>query len=178
MSLDKAAGAMTGLNKNSPLGPQGLGGAQGLGNAAGSGASAADGAEFKRALEQIAAQMPTPTQATKPAGASQAAASVLGNQAVGATAKPQQAMLAGELKFSNHAIERMRSRGIGFQPEEMTKISNAIAKAEAKGAKDTLVLSGDNALIVSVKNKTVVTVMDRQAMKENVFTNIDSTVVI
>lgn len=107
-------------------------------------------AEFKRALEQASLQPPRATAAEGP----------------------------GELKFSSHAIERMRSRGIQLMPEEMTKITSAVAKASAKGAKDTLILSGENALIVSVKNNTVVTVMDRQAMKDNVFTNIDSTVVI
>ncbi len=82
------------------------------------------------------------------------------------------------LKFSTHAIERMRSRGISFEPQTMKSIEGAVRKAAAKGSKDTLVLAGDNALIVSVKNNTVVTVMDRAAMKENVFTNIDSTVVL
>lgn len=109
------------------------------------------GVEFKRALEQASLQAQMP-KAGQPA--------------------------AGGLKFSSHAIERMRSRGIQFQPDEMKNIAAAVAKASAKGAKDTLVLSGENALIVSVKNNTVVTVMDRQAMKDNVFTNIDSTVVI
>ena len=83
-----------------------------------------------------------------------------------------------KLKFSNHAIERMRSRGINFAPEQMQNIEAGVAKAAAKGSKDTLVLSGDAALIVSVKNNTVVTVMDRAGMKDNVFTNIDSTVVV
>lgn len=82
------------------------------------------------------------------------------------------------LKFSSHAIERMRSRGISYQPEMMKSIEGAVQKAAAKGSKDTLVLAGDSALIVSVKNNTVVTVMDRASMKENVFTNIDSTVVL
>jgi flagellar operon protein len=91
---------------------------------------------------------------------------------------PQALKSADSLKFSNHAIERMRSRGISFAPDEMKGIEAAISKAAQKGAKDTLVLSGENALIVSVKNNTVVTVMDRAAMKDNVFTNIDSTVVI
>jgi flagellar operon protein len=72
----------------------------------------------------------------------------------------------------------MHSRGISFAPDEMKNIENAINKAALKGSKDTLVLSADKALIVSVKNGTVVTVMDKTAMKENVFTNIDSTVVI
>lgn len=84
----------------------------------------------------------------------------------------------GKLKFSNHSIERMHSRGISFSPEQMQSIEGAVAKAAQKGSKDTLILTGESALIVSVKNNTVVTVMDRQAMKDNVFTNIDSTVVI
>lgn len=82
------------------------------------------------------------------------------------------------VKFSNHAIERMRSRGISYTPEDITKLSDAISRAAAKGSKDSLVLMNDSALIVSVKNNTVVTVMDKNALKENVFTNIDSTVVI
>jgi flagellar operon protein len=69
-------------------------------------------------------------------------------------------------------------RGIRFAPEDLEKLNQAVQKAESKGARDTLVLMNDSALIVSVKNKTVVTVMDKTGLKENVFTNIDSTVVI
>ncbi len=84
----------------------------------------------------------------------------------------------GALTFSSHAVDRMRSRGVHFGPEQMQKLNSAIEKARAKGAKETLVLADNAALIVSVKNNKVVTVMDSQALKENVFTNIDSTVVI
>lgn len=83
-----------------------------------------------------------------------------------------------ELMFSNHAVERMMSRGIQFGPEKMAKITEAVGKARAKGAKETLVLTDQAALIVSVKNNKVVTVMDQQSLKENVFTNIDSTVML
>ncbi len=86
--------------------------------------------------------------------------------------------LKSSLKFSNHAIERMQTRGISYNPERLQKLDEAIKKAAAKGSKDTLVLMDDSALIVSVKNNTVVTVMDKNSLKENVFTNIDSTVVI
>ena len=82
------------------------------------------------------------------------------------------------VKFSNHAVERMMSRGISFKPEQMAKLNDAIGRAAAKGSKDSLILMDETALIVSVKNKTVVTVMDKQALKENVFTNIDSTIVM
>ena len=149
---------MTGMTGANGIGP-GIGAAQPgdlkkNSNGVGPGA----GAEFKKALEQFA---PTAGLGT----------------ANGAAATPGAGALE-KLKFSNHAVERMRSRGINFSPDEMKNIEGAISKASAKGAKDTLVLSGDNALIVSVKNKTVVTVMDKAAMKDNVFTNIDSTVVV
>jgi flagellar operon protein len=80
------------------------------------------------------------------------------------------------LKFSNHAIERMNSRGIYFSPEQITKIEQAAAKANQKGGKEALIISDNNALIVSLKNNTIVTVMDKEGLKDNVFTNIDSTV--
>ena len=86
--------------------------------------------------------------------------------------------VAGPLKFSNHAVERMQSRGVYFKPEMMDKLSTAVDRAAAKGSKNSLLLTDDAALIVSVKNRTVVTVMDKSALKENVFTNIDSTIVI
>lgn len=93
--------------------------------------------------------------------------------------QPQGLAKAAEgVKFSNHAIERMRTRGISYSPEDITKLTDAISRADAKGSKNSLVLMNDSALIVSVKNNTVVTVMDKNALKENVFTNIDSTVVI
>lgn len=95
-------------------------------------------------------------------------------------AKPEapKASLADGVKFSNHAIERMKTRGISYSPEDLGKLNEAIQKADAKGAKDSLVLLGNSAMIVSVKNKTVVTVMDQTQLKENVFTNIDSTIVM
>lgn len=82
------------------------------------------------------------------------------------------------VKFSNHAVDRMMSRGIQFSKNDLEKLNEVVDKAAAKGARDSLVLMGDSALIVSVKNKTVVTVMDKANMKENVFTNIDSTIVM
>jgi flagellar operon protein len=83
-----------------------------------------------------------------------------------------------ELKFSSHALSRIKDRGISMGDGLMEKLQNAVAAAEEKGSKESLVLSKDAAFIVSVKNKTVITVMDRAQMNSNVFTNIDSTVVI
>ncbi len=95
-------------------------------------------------------------------------------------AAPQTKTVGGvsALKFSNHAVERMQARGIRFSPEDMAKIESAVGKAEAKGAKNTLLLTDVAAMIVSIKDKAVVTVMDKANLKENVFTNIDSTVMV
>lgn len=82
------------------------------------------------------------------------------------------------LKFSGHAVERMQTRGIHYSQEMLRRIEQAVEKAAQKGAKETLVVTDDSAMIVAVKNNTVVTVMDKANMKENVFTNIDSTVVL
>lgn len=102
----------------------------------------------------------------------------LNPQAKPAVASPDVLSLPNDIKFSNHAVERMMSRGIKFSPEDMGKLNDAVSRASDKGSKNSLILMNDSALIVSVKNKTVVTVMDKNALKENVFTNIDSTIVM
>jgi flagellar operon protein len=70
----------------------------------------------------------------------------------------------------------MRLRGLSFDQQALAKIQGAVDRAAAKGAQNALVLSDAAALIVSVKNNVVVTVMDKSQLKENVFTNIDSAV--
>lgn len=102
----------------------------------------------------------------------------LGNLQSPAKQGAAQAAVKEGIKFSNHAVDRMRTRGITFSPEDISRLSEAVGKAAAKGSKDSLILMNDSALIVSVKNNTVVTVMDKNALKENVFTNIDSTIVM
>ena len=87
-------------------------------------------------------------------------------------------VLRGELKLSRHAELRLQQRGVNLKPEQMEQIRSAIDKAEAKGAKDSLILMKDMALIVNVKNRTIVTAMDGASMKENVFTQIDSAVIL
>ncbi|MFC4103562.1 TIGR02530 family flagellar biosynthesis protein [Paenibacillus xanthanilyticus] len=82
------------------------------------------------------------------------------------------------LKFSQHAETRMRQRGITLGVDILSKIEGAIDQAAAKGAKDSLVICKDVAMIVNVPSRTVVTAMDGKSLKNNVFTQIDSAVVI
>lgn len=83
-----------------------------------------------------------------------------------------------EVKFSSHAQQRLKSRNIEFGSVEMQKLQNAVSKAREKGARDSLIMMNDLALIVSVKNNTVITAVDGDSLRENVFTNIDSAVFV
>lgn len=82
------------------------------------------------------------------------------------------------LKFSAHAKERLSLRNISLSPEDMTRMTDAVNKAAAKGAKQSLLVMDHQAFIVSVTNRTVITALDGNSMKENVFTNIDSAVIV
>lgn len=82
-----------------------------------------------------------------------------------------------EIKFSRHATERLYARRIELGEEQLSRLKDAVDKAEAKGCRESLVLLDDLALVVSVKNKTVITAVDGENRKENVFTNIDSAVI-
>jgi len=81
------------------------------------------------------------------------------------------------LKFSHHAQDMINQRSIDITPGRMERINQAVDKAQSKGAQDSLVLVDDIALLVSVKNRTVITAIDGQRLKGNVFTNIDSAVI-
>jgi flagellar operon protein len=81
-----------------------------------------------------------------------------------------------DIKFSSHAEKRLASRDIELTPEIMQRLKNAVSKAKEKGSNETLMIFDNFSLIVSVKNNTVITAVDKSGMKENVFTNIDSAV--
>ncbi len=86
--------------------------------------------------------------------------------------------LQGELKFSQHASERMKARNIELSASDLNKLTEAVGKARAKGSRDSLIMMNDMALVVSVKNNTVITAVDQKSIKDNVFTNIDSAVFV
>ncbi len=81
-----------------------------------------------------------------------------------------------KVKFSNHALKRLESRNIQLSDNDLSKIQNAVEKAEAKGSKDSLVMMDKTAFIVNIPNKTVVTAIEVAESNESVFTNIDSVV--
>ena len=82
-----------------------------------------------------------------------------------------------KIKFSKHAESRMASRGIELNRDDLERLDRAVKLADEKGARDSLVMINNTALVVSVKNNTVVTVVDKDNVTGNVFTNIDSAVI-
>ena len=83
-----------------------------------------------------------------------------------------------KLTFSQHALERIRSRNLQISEQYLIKINDAVEKIAQKGAKESLVYYNDMALVVSVQNRTVITAMDGKCAKETIFTNIDSAVIL
>ena len=89
-----------------------------------------------------------------------------------------QAILADRLKISAHAKTRLESREINLDAAAWERVMEGVDRAALKGSRESLVLVDDVALIVSVKNRTVITAVDQEHLKENVFTNIDSAVIV
>ncbi|HEX3018868.1 MAG TPA: TIGR02530 family flagellar biosynthesis protein [Chitinispirillaceae bacterium] len=81
------------------------------------------------------------------------------------------------VKFSAHAATRLKSRNIEMTDEIIGKLEKAVSGAAGKGARDSLILMKDLAFIVNIPNRTVITAMDGESIKQNIFTNIDSAVI-
>lgn len=79
-------------------------------------------------------------------------------------------------KLSKHAVERLSS--VDFNQEDFNNLRDGIRRAREKGSKNTVMVYKDMAILASVENNTIITVVEKERAKENVFTNIDSVVII
>ncbi|MBC2396679.1 TIGR02530 family flagellar biosynthesis protein [Clostridium tetanomorphum] len=80
--------------------------------------------------------------------------------------------------ISNHALERLKERNITFDEIDMKKINTAINRAEEKGCKEGVILYKDIALITSMKNRTIITALNKNDSEGNIITNIDGLVIL
>jgi flagellar operon protein len=110
-------------------------------------------------------------QGTRPAGGAQPA----GNGSFGDVLAKK--LGSAPLRFSGHALQRIEHRGINLDEATMARLDGGVQRAAAKGSRDSLVLVDETAFVVSVPNRTVITAVDREHMREQVFTNIDSAVI-
>ena len=83
-----------------------------------------------------------------------------------------------QLSFSRHAVQRTEQRNIQLTSNDLERLENACDKAEKKGIKEALVVMNDAAFIVNAASRTVITALDKNEMKDNVFTNIDGALFI
>lgn len=83
-----------------------------------------------------------------------------------------------ELKISKHANERLQQRNIQISDEEWQVVTDKVFEAHSKGVNQPLVLMDQAALIISAKNATIITAMERIEAKNQLFTNIDGTIVL
>ena len=81
--------------------------------------------------------------------------------------------LKEKISFSKHANQRTEERNIQISESDLNRLDSACEKAQQKGIKDALIVMNDSAFIVNAANKVVITVVDKNEMKDNVFTNID-----
>jgi flagellar operon protein len=100
----------------------------------------------------------------------------VGQRQIDFTAVLRREVEAQQLRFSRHAEARLREREIELTPSQRERIEQAIEAADRRGAKESLILLDDLALVVSIRHRTVITAIDARHRKSNVFTNIDSAV--
>lgn len=82
-----------------------------------------------------------------------------------------------EVSFSKHANERIEERKIGIDEDVTNRLNEAVCQAKDKGLKNVLVMIDNSAFIVSTVNNKVITAVNSNELKENVFTNIDGAVI-
>lgn len=82
------------------------------------------------------------------------------------------------IKFSKHANQRLQKRGLELSAETLAQLATAVNSLACKGGRSSLVMLDQLALLVSVTKRTVITVIGREQLQENVFTDIDSVIFV
>lgn len=85
---------------------------------------------------------------------------------------------SSSVRFSRHATARLKSRDISLTRPDLHQLEQAVDRLSEKGAQESLVLQGENAFIVGVPRRTVITALPRHEALGSIFTNIDSTLVV
>lgn len=108
-----------------------------------------------------------------------AAQSGAGNPYAATPTTAEQLEIMSGINFSRHAVERINQRNIDvITGGKLQRLSKGVELAESKGSDDALVIVDKTAFVVSVRSNKVITAVDADDMQGNVFTNIDSTVII
>lgn len=91
----------------------------------------------------------------------------------------EQLEIMSGINFSRHAVDRINQRNIDVMSSgKLERLSKGVELAEQKGSDDALVIVDRTAFVVSVRSNKVITAVNADDMQGNVFTNIDSTVIM
>lgn len=82
----------------------------------------------------------------------------------------------GPVKISGHAQQRLDQMGVSLDEGQMRALGEATDRAASKGANESLMLMDRLGLIVNIRNRTVITALSEQRMRQGIVTQIDSTV--
>jgi flagellar operon protein len=85
--------------------------------------------------------------------------------------------------LSAHAQERLRMRNISLNDDDLKRIATTMDRVAEKGGRQSLFLlktsaGQDAAMVVSVRNRVIITAVDGESLRENIFTNIDSAAIV
>jgi len=90
----------------------------------------------------------------------------------------KQKLSSDTIKFSSHCQKRLEQNDIQLDQQQIDRLNYAVDKAAVKGSRESCVIMEDKVFIVNIASRTVKTVVDGQRMKDSVFTNIDSAVIV
>jgi flagellar operon protein len=82
------------------------------------------------------------------------------------------------INLSTHALRRLQERNLTLDKEEYAKLQTAMDRLKLKGGQDSLIITSKAAYIVDVPKNMIVTAIDKDSIGENVFTKIDSTILM
>ena len=86
--------------------------------------------------------------------------------------------IGGRVKLSAHARDRLAARGIELTQVDLDQIDRAMGILAEKGGRESLLVSEKAALVVSVENRTVITAIAPDELRDHAFTQIDSAMLL
>ncbi|HAZ05463.1 MAG TPA: hypothetical protein DCY58_03050 [Acetobacterium sp.] len=86
--------------------------------------------------------------------------------------------IKNSVTFTKHASIRKEQRNIEVSDSDLEKLGDACDKAQEKGIGNALIMMDNSAFIVNAADKRVITVMDKNEMKNKLFNDIDGAVFI
>ncbi len=83
-----------------------------------------------------------------------------------------------DINVTKHARNRLDTRGVTLKPNQVEKVAKAMDQAAQKGVKEAVIVVGEQLLIASVANRTIITAAQKDDMQAKIITKIDGAIFI